>query len=382
MKLDERVLHRIRLRELRVFLTVCELGGMGHAAKRLGMSQPAVSKAIKELETTLAIQLFDRAVRGVEPNAYGRALLARAPALFDELRQAIKAIKAVDDPTSGEVRISSTEPMTAGFVPAVIERVTRKYPRLTFTVSQATTIAGQYDELRERKVDLILGRTILSKADERDLLSEALLDDRLLVVVGQRHPLARRRVVDIAELAGELVVRARLSGIVCRRACGESVCVSRHHAPAAGRAFDIDPAVCCAARKRPVRQRVVAIRRDAERPPSGLAGVEDRPRTRQRAGGTGDAQGQGDHRAGAAVHPGRARGRKEPCDVAAGCGLVRRSMRVFCAMLEWGAAPATQAAPAFRNIPQLPLLPASMIGPKPTQRSPSNFIICSCLFSR
>jgi DNA-binding transcriptional LysR family regulator len=203
MKLDERVLNRIRLRELRVFLTVCELGGMGHAAKRLGMSQPAVSKAIRELETTLAVQLFDRAVRGVELNAYGRAMLARAPALFDELRQAVKAIRAVDDPASGEIRISSTEPMTAGFVPAVIERLTRKYPRLTFTVSQATTIAGQYDDLRERKVDLILGRTILTKADERDLLSETLLDDRLFVVVGQGHPLARRRVVDIADLAEE-----------------------------------------------------------------------------------------------------------------------------------------------------------------------------------
>jgi DNA-binding transcriptional LysR family regulator len=220
--IEDRLLHRIRLRELRAFLAVCERGSMADASRQLGMSQPAVSKVIKELETTLSVQLFDRKVRGVEPNAYGRALLRWAPALFDDLRQAVKEVKAVDDPAVGEIRISSTEPMTAGFVPEVIEKLSRKHPRLSFAVSQATTIAGQYEDLRSRRVDLILGRTILAKADERDLISETLFDDRLFVVVGLNHRLAKRRTIDIADLvdepwcvpayqgsfAGELVARA------------------------------------------------------------------------------------------------------------------------------------------------------------------------------
>jgi DNA-binding transcriptional LysR family regulator len=203
MGLDTRLLHRIRLRELRAFLAVCEQGSMAGASRQLGMSQPAVSKVIKELETTLSVQLFDREARGVEPNAYGRALLRWAPAVFDDLRQAVNEVKAVDDPGRGEVRISSTEPMTAAFVPAVIEKLSHRHPGLSFVVSQATTIAGQYEDLRQRKVDLILGRTILAKSDEHDLASETLFNDRLLVVVGLDHRLARRRAVDIAELAGE-----------------------------------------------------------------------------------------------------------------------------------------------------------------------------------
>ena len=138
---DERILRRLKLRELRVLMTVAECGSMGQAATKLAVSQPAVSKAISEMEHTLGVQLLERSVQGVVPTIYGAALLRWAVTVFDDLRQAIKEIEFLSDPTSGEVRIGSTEAMTAGLVPAVIDRLSRQFPKLDFQ-RQASTNVG------------------------------------------------------------------------------------------------------------------------------------------------------------------------------------------------------------------------------------------------
>src|SRR5262245_45221621 len=118
---DERVVRRIKLRELRILSVVVQSGSMASAAERLAMSQPAVSKAIADLERAVGVRLLDRAARGVEPTKYSRTLLERGAVIFDELAQAANAIEVLKDPSAGELRIGATEPMTAGLIPAVIE---------------------------------------------------------------------------------------------------------------------------------------------------------------------------------------------------------------------------------------------------------------------
>src|SRR5689334_15954446 len=106
----ERVGRRLKLRDLRILMTVVECGTMGKAAERLAVSQPVVSKAIADLEHALEVQLLDRSRRGVEPTPYGRALIKRGVAIFDEMRQGIEEIEFLSDPASGEVRIGATDP--------------------------------------------------------------------------------------------------------------------------------------------------------------------------------------------------------------------------------------------------------------------------------
>jgi len=191
---DERLLRRLKLRDLEVLTTVAELGSMGKAAAELAISQPAVSKAIAEMERTLGVPLLDRSPRGVEATLYGRALIKWGITAFDDLRQGLKEIAFLADPAAGEVRIGSTEAMTAGLVPTVIDRLSKRFPRLTFTLVQAATLALQYRDLRERRVDLILGRLVTPVADD-DLSVETLIDDPLFVVAGNASPwLAKRRV--------------------------------------------------------------------------------------------------------------------------------------------------------------------------------------------
>jgi DNA-binding transcriptional LysR family regulator len=197
---DERVLQRIKLRDLRVLMTVAQSGSMGKTATQLAMSQPAVSKAIAEMEKTLGVQLLFRNAQGVEPTLYGNALLKWAVAVFDDLRQAIKEIKFLSDPASGEVRIGSTDSMIGGLVPAVIDRFSRQFPRVVFDVLPSLTFADQYKNLRERSIDLILGRVVTPLANAEEFNSEVLFEDPMLIVAGLGSKWSRRRAIEPAEL--------------------------------------------------------------------------------------------------------------------------------------------------------------------------------------
>jgi DNA-binding transcriptional LysR family regulator len=202
MALEERLLQRIKLRDLRVLTSIVRLGSMGKAARALAISQPAVSTAIAHMERTLGVKLLDRTPQGVVPTPYGDVLMKWSFAVFDDLRQAAREIDVAADPTSGQVRIGSTEPMAAGLVAVVIDRLTRRHPRLAIDVAQATTLQAQYRDLRERRVDLVLGRLVPGEADD-DLHKEILFDDPLFIVAGAKNRWVRRRKVDPSELLDE-----------------------------------------------------------------------------------------------------------------------------------------------------------------------------------
>src|SRR5215813_15640200 len=197
-----RIARRMKLQDLRILMAVAQAGSMNKAAAALNLSQPAISRSIAELERAVGVRLLDRNARGVEPNAYGRALLDGGIAVFDDLRQAVTNIESLADPTAGEVRIGSNPPITASFVTAVIDRLSRRHPRITFHV--ATTRSERlHRELSERNVDLLVGQRIGPLADEQ-LGFEKLYDDPFVVVASAQNPWARRRSIKLAELMNEL----------------------------------------------------------------------------------------------------------------------------------------------------------------------------------
>src|SRR5882762_10087933 len=109
MEWNERIGRRLKLRDLHILLAVVERGSMAKAANALAMSQPAVSKAIADMERELGIRLLDRTARGIAPTTYGRALAKRGLTIFDELRQGVQELEFLADPTVGELRIGSSE---------------------------------------------------------------------------------------------------------------------------------------------------------------------------------------------------------------------------------------------------------------------------------
>jgi DNA-binding transcriptional LysR family regulator len=201
MDRDRHVRRKLKLRHLEILLSVAEAGSMAKAATRLAISQPAISRAIADAEDTLGVPLFDRSPQGAEPTQYGRALLKRGIAAFDEIAQGIKDIDFLADPTSGELRIGSTSGLSEGGVLAVINPLSRKYPRIVFHVVPCGAPAV-YDELRERRVELAYA-DIPHPTPEEDLDTEVLFEDPLAVVAGMENPWARRRKIELAELVNE-----------------------------------------------------------------------------------------------------------------------------------------------------------------------------------
>jgi DNA-binding transcriptional LysR family regulator len=197
----EQVSDRLKLPQLKIFLAVATTGSMGKAAKKLAMSQSVVSKAVAELENLLDVRLFDRGALGVEPTPYGKALVRRALAIFDELRTSVVEIGVMTDPGVGEFRIGCTaaqEPVVA----AVIQGLLRQYPRLNFKVVVADRATLIDRELRGRQIDLMIA-PLLKLVGEEDLESTVLYENQLRVVVSRKSRWARRRKVTLAELIKE-----------------------------------------------------------------------------------------------------------------------------------------------------------------------------------
>lgn len=111
MQANDRIGRRLKLRDLNIFLAVARQRSMSRAATELAISQPAVSRAIADIEYTLGVPLLDRNPHGVEPTLYGRSLMKRGNVVFDELRQSVKEIEFLADPTAGEIRIGCTAPL-------------------------------------------------------------------------------------------------------------------------------------------------------------------------------------------------------------------------------------------------------------------------------
>ena len=196
---------RFQLRELHVFFTVADRGSMAKAAVELGITQPSVSAVIASLETSLGVRLFDRGPGGVEPTPFGRALLTRVQAAFDELRQGVKDIEFLSEANTGEVKVGCPESVAAGFLPAVIDLLSQQYPRVSLVVASVDTPTLDFRELAERKLDLVLARlaTPEPKNLPADYAAEILFDDQFCIVAGERSPWGRLRKIDIADLAEE-----------------------------------------------------------------------------------------------------------------------------------------------------------------------------------
>jgi len=200
---DDHIGRRLRLRDLRVFFAVVQSGTLAKAATQLRVSQPAVSQVIADLEHALGVKLFDRSSRGVEPTVYARALLTRGRSAFDELRQGIRDIEFLADPTAGELRIGYPESIAATILPLLIERFFEKHPRVMMSTDVVPSPVFKFPGLLDRAYDLFLARMPLPLPQDypaNDLNMEVLFDDPVVVVAGVHSPWARRRKIDLAEL--------------------------------------------------------------------------------------------------------------------------------------------------------------------------------------
>jgi DNA-binding transcriptional LysR family regulator len=202
MQWSDRIGRRIKLRDMHILLAVARSGSMGRAAAELAMSQPAVSKAISDLEHALGLRLLDRSPQGIEPTLYGEALLRCGTMVFDDLKQGVKELEFLSDPTVGELSIGCTEPAADGFVAAVVDRFSRKHPKVQLNVLTADSTTLHRRELAQRNIEIALG-VMADLLPAQNTNVEVLFDDGHVLVVAANGPWARKRNLTLAQLLGE-----------------------------------------------------------------------------------------------------------------------------------------------------------------------------------
>jgi DNA-binding transcriptional LysR family regulator len=203
MRWNDRIGRRVKLSDLHILLAVAQTRSMAKAAQSLSVSHPVISRSITDLEHALGVRLLERHRRGVELTNYGKAMLSRSHAAFDELRQGVKDIEYLSDPNVGEVRIGTTPPLAASFVFMVIDRMSRRYPRIKFRVAaEGINQPEQQKNLKERDVDLLIFRKVSTVVDEETSF-ESLFESPYVVAAGASHPLVGRRRLELSELMNE-----------------------------------------------------------------------------------------------------------------------------------------------------------------------------------
>jgi DNA-binding transcriptional LysR family regulator len=176
---------------------------MAKAAIELGLSQPAVSGVIADLEHTFGVPLFDRSNAGVEPTVYGQALLRRGLAAFDELKLGLRDIEFLANPARGEVRIGCPDSIAGAILAPLARTLCRDYPGITLTIASYPKPMLDVPELRARELDVVLSRLSKPLADDplcAGLNVEILFDDEVVIAAGASSRWARRRKLALEDL--------------------------------------------------------------------------------------------------------------------------------------------------------------------------------------
>ena len=131
-----------------------------------------------------------------------RPRCSESASVFDELKQSVKEIEYLAGATTGELRIAAPNVMAAGFLAAVIKSLHRRHPKITVHITLSLAVDALHRELRDRNVDLTLGR-IMTPFKEGDLKAEILFNESTVIVAGRRNRLTRRRKIELADLIDE-----------------------------------------------------------------------------------------------------------------------------------------------------------------------------------
>ena len=199
----------LNLHHLRVFAAVAEQGGFSRAAGVLRLSQPAVSKSVRELERQVGAALFDRGGRAPRVTEAGAILFARARELFAVERSAEEELRVLRGVEGGVLRVGASTTVITYVLPPVLARFRAAHPGIVLRVASANTreIARA---LLERRVDVAL---VEGPVEDRRIEVVSWRTDELVVICQPGHPFASRRTVGIPEVVAEsFIVRERGSG--------------------------------------------------------------------------------------------------------------------------------------------------------------------------
>jgi DNA-binding transcriptional LysR family regulator len=200
-RLERWITRKFRLRHVELIAELHDCGSILKAARRLSLTQPTVTKALRDVESTLGVKLFERSNRGLEPTAYGEIFARHAKIVLAQLRHAAEELESLRAGYSGKVTVGTLLAASASILPDAIAMLKKQRPAVAISV-----VVGTYDILMPSllvgDLDMVLGR-LPEEGRSRALVYEEFYAEPICVVARRGHPLARKRRLSLRELANE-----------------------------------------------------------------------------------------------------------------------------------------------------------------------------------
>jgi DNA-binding transcriptional LysR family regulator len=183
----------MRLSQIRDFLAVAETGSIRAAARSLGLTQPALTKSLRQLEAELGAVLVTRSVRGIVPTAIGQAFLSRARSIEGDLRRAREEIAQLSGSRAGTLSVGASTAPAMGVLPHAVVKLRKTWPDAKIRVAD-TSYPNVLADLREGRFDLAIApRFGPEPVPAAEFSVERLFQNEVVVAVRKGHPRARAR---------------------------------------------------------------------------------------------------------------------------------------------------------------------------------------------
>ena len=188
---------RLKSKHLELVLKIAETGQLQLAAQSIAISQPAASRILADIETTIGSSLFERHPTGMVPTPSGQVFIRHARIVFTELGTMDEELAQITQGASGNVRVGAVTGPLIGYVMPAVQAMLRQNPDLRISVDVAPS-ASLFRGLEEAKYDFILGRTS-PHSNKRDYRFHPAPSEIVSLVVHETHPLAGKEHLNLAE---------------------------------------------------------------------------------------------------------------------------------------------------------------------------------------
>jgi len=200
-RLERWITRKFRLRHVELIAELHDCRSILRASRRLSLTQPTVTKALQDVESTLGVKLFERSNRGLEPTAYGEIFARHAKIVLAQLRHAAEELESLRAGYSGKVTVGTLLAASASILPDAIAMLKKQRPAVAISV-----VVGTYDILMPAllagDLDMVLGR-LPEEGRSRALIYEEFYAEPICIVARRGHPLARKRRLTLRELANQ-----------------------------------------------------------------------------------------------------------------------------------------------------------------------------------
>tara|TARA_R110002074_G_scaffold99820_3_gene215785 strand:- start:323 stop:1270 length:948 start_codon:yes stop_codon:yes gene_type:complete len=197
-RIVDRALTRLKLRQLRLLVAVGRHGNIQNAARELGISQPAATKMIQDLEVDFEVKLFNRTNRGVIPTIFGDTLIRHGKLIFAQVSSAAQELDDLSEGNSGRVVVGTLLAASPGLLPNAIELLLTDRPKVAIKIHEGTNEILM-PALLSGEIDMVVGR-LPSRRYREKIMREKLFDDGITAVVGVQHPLADCEAVTFGQI--------------------------------------------------------------------------------------------------------------------------------------------------------------------------------------